>query len=173
MLPVCLPPLTETAAYRDNIYTHRKPKKLYEDDIMVCQCKPASQKGISCNHEDCLNGMLNIECINGFCDCGKECQNQRFQRRQYSKFEVRRAGLKGFGLFALEDIKKGAFIVEYVGELLDEEEYLRRKEYYHSVGQRHYYFMNIGNGEVCSLLLRLFSGLSDAVFLFMEGAICI
>ena len=76
-------------------------------------------------------------------------------------------------MFALEDIKKGAFIVEYVGELLDEEEYLRRKEYYHSVGQRHYYFMNIGNGEVCSLLLRLFSGLSDAVFLFMEGAICI
>jgi hypothetical protein len=71
------------------------------------------------------------------------------QRRQYSKFEVRRAGLKGFGLFALEDIKKGAFVVEYVGEVLDEEEYLRRKDYYHSVGQRHYYFMNIGNGEVC------------------------
>jgi AWS domain/SET domain len=142
---------TVTIPCRDNIYTHRKPKKLYEDDIMVCQCKPASQKGISCHHEDCLNGMLNIECVNGFCDCGKECKNQRFQRRQYSKFEVRRAGLKGFGLFALEDIKKGAFIVEYVGEVLDEEEYLRRKEYYHSVGQRHYYFMNIGNGEVCPL----------------------
>lgn len=134
--------------YRDNIYTHRKPKKLYEDDVMVCQCKPASSGGVSCNHDDCLNGMLNIECVAGFCDCAKECRNQRFQRRQYARFEVRRAGLKGMGLFAKELIKKGTFIVEYVGEVLDEEEYLRRKEYYFSVGQRHYYFMNIGNGEV-------------------------
>ena len=33
------------------------------------------------------------------------------------------------------------------GEVLEEEEYMRRKEYYLGVGQRHYYFMNIGNGE--------------------------
>jgi len=32
--------------------------------------------------------------------------------------------------------------------VLEEEEYLRRKEYYNSTGQRHYYFMNVGNGEV-------------------------
>ncbi len=36
----------------------------------------------------------------------------------------------------------------HAGEVLEEEEYLRRKDYYMSVGQRHYYFMNIGNGEV-------------------------
>ena len=34
------------------------------------------------------------------------------------------------------------------GQVLEEEEYLRRKEYYQESGQRHYYFMNIGNGEV-------------------------
>lgn len=33
-------------------------------------------------------------------------------------------------------------------QVLDESEYDRRKAYYASVGQRHYYFMNIGNGEV-------------------------
>lgn len=115
---------------------------------MVCQCKPASAGGTSCMHLKCLNGMLNMECISGYCACGKECQNQRFQRKQYSKFDVARAGLKGFGLYAKAAIPKGHFIVEYVGEVLDEEEYLRRKEYYASVGQRHYYFMNIGNGEV-------------------------
>jgi histone-lysine N-methyltransferase SETD2 len=60
----------------------------------------------------------------------------------------KRAGLKGFGLFAAQDIKAGQFIIEYVGEVLEEEEYLRRKEFYQEVGQRHYYFMNIGNGEV-------------------------
>jgi hypothetical protein len=32
--------------------------------------------------------------------------------------------------------------------VLEEEEYLRRKEFYQESGQRHYYFMNVGNGEV-------------------------
>jgi histone-lysine N-methyltransferase SETD2 len=39
-------------------------------------------------------------------------------------------------------------VIQYVGEVLEEEEYLRRKHYYIQTGQRHYYFMNIGNGEV-------------------------
>ena len=60
----------------------------------------------------------------------------------------RRAGAKGFGLFASEDIKAGHFVIQYVGEVLEEEEYMRRKVYYQHAGQRHYYFMNIGNGEV-------------------------
>ena len=32
--------------------------------------------------------------------------------------------------------------------MLEEEEYLRRKLFYQDIGQRHYYFMNVGNGEV-------------------------
>ena len=32
--------------------------------------------------------------------------------------------------------------------MLEEEEYLRRKMFYQDIGQRHYYFMNVGNGEV-------------------------
>ena len=35
-----------------------------------------------------------------------------------------------------------------VRQVLEEEEYMRRKEYYHDINQRHYYFMNVGNGEV-------------------------
>ena len=38
--------------------------------------------------------------------------------------------------------------MEYVGEVLDEDEYQRRKDFFLEVGQRHYSFMNIGNGEV-------------------------
>ena len=60
----------------------------------------------------------------------------------------KRAGAKGHGLFAAEAIRAGQFIIEYVGEVLEEDEYLRRKDFYQEVGQRHYYFMNIGNGEV-------------------------
>lgn len=40
------------------------------------------------------------------------------------------------------------FVTSCVGEVLEEEEYVRRKDHYMRVGQRHYYFMNIGNGEV-------------------------
>lgn len=45
----------------------------------------------------------------------------------------KRAGAKGFGLFALEAIPAGQFIIEYIGEVLDEEEYLRRKDFYAEV----------------------------------------
>lgn len=33
-------------------------------------------------------------------------------------------------------------------QVLEEEEYMRRKLFYQDVGQRHYYFMTVGNGEV-------------------------
>lgn len=29
----------------------------------------------------------------------------------------KRAGAKGFGLFTLEDLKEGQFIIEYIGEV--------------------------------------------------------
>ena len=70
----------------------------------------------------------------------------------------KRAGAKGFGLFAAEPIKSGQFIIEYVGEVLEEDEYLRRKDFYQEVGQRHYYFMNIGNGEVIDACRKVRKG---------------
>ncbi|CAD7699864.1 unnamed protein product [Ostreobium quekettii] len=128
-----------------NIYTHRKRKVQHEDDIMICQCSPSPEGGCG---GDCINRMLNLECVPGYCPCGEVCQNQMFSKRKYAKVDRQRAGPKGFGLFALEDIREGQFVVEYIGEVLEEEEYERRKRYYAATGQRHYYFMNVGNGEV-------------------------
>ncbi|GBF93173.1 histone-lysine N-methyltransferase [Raphidocelis subcapitata] len=131
----------------DNLFSHRKRKVQDEDDIMVCQCPPPWRGGDGCG-PNCLNRMLCIECTEDFCPCESHCTNQTFTRKQYAKLSVRRAGPKGFGLFTEEALKAGQFIIEYIGEVLEEEEYLRRKEYYNSTGQRHYYFMNVGNGEV-------------------------
>lgn len=133
-----------------NIYTHRQRKQQDEDDIMICQCKPiwatdACQVGCG---DSCLNRMLNIECVTKYCPCGEKCSNQAFSKRQYAKLEVKRAGAKGFGLFTMQDLSAGQFVIEYVGEVLEEDEYARRKEFYMASGQRHYYFMNVGNGEV-------------------------
>ncbi|KXZ54200.1 hypothetical protein GPECTOR_5g294 [Gonium pectorale] len=132
---------------KDNVLAHRKRKMQDEDDIMICHCKPVYRGGDGCG-PDCINRMLCIECVPGFCPSEDKCTNQMFSKRMYANLEIRRAGAKGFGLYALEDIKAGQFIIEYIGEVLEEDEYQRRKDYYMSVGQRHYYFMNIGNGEV-------------------------
>lgn len=130
---------------RTNLYPHRSKKQQDEDEIMVCQCKDSDEDPCG---EHCLNRMLNIECVEKYCPNGSRCLNRAFSQRRYASLEVRRAGKKGFGLYAKEDLKAGQFIVEYVGEVLDEEEYMRRKQFYEASHQRHYYFMNIGNGEV-------------------------
>ncbi len=39
----------------------------------------------------------------------------------------RRAGAKGFGLFTNQDLEAGQFVIQYLGEVLEEEEYVRRK----------------------------------------------
>ena len=48
---------------KENIYTHRHRKEQDEDDIMICQCRrPPSDGGPGCG-PDCLNRMLNVECV--------------------------------------------------------------------------------------------------------------
>ena len=63
-------------------------------------------------------------------------------------------------------------------QVLEEEEYLRRKEYYQESGQRHYYFMNIGNGEVIDAarkvkpMRELSSGPSWCQTFFIRATCC-
>lgn len=40
-------------------------------------------------------------------------------------------------------------------QVLDEDEYLRRKDFYMEQNQRHYYFMNVGNGEYIDALRKV------------------
>lgn len=82
----------------------------------------------------------------------------------------RRAGPKGFGLYAGEDLAAGQFLIEYIGEVLEEEEYIRRKQYYIGTGQRHYYFMNIGNGEVIDACRKVCSSSSSTDGVCSDGA---
>ena len=45
------------------------------------------------------------------------CQNQKFTRKQYAKLDIERTGRKGHGLFVKQDLRKGQFIIEYIGEV--------------------------------------------------------
>ena len=53
----------------------------------------------------------------------KPSLNFRFQNQMSPKFSVRYTSSRGWGLFLGEDIKKGDFVVEYLGELISTNEY--------------------------------------------------
>ncbi|XP_040997557.1 uncharacterized protein LOC121243496 isoform X5 [Juglans microcarpa x Juglans regia] len=130
-----------------NEFLHRRRKTQTIDEIMVCHCKPSSKGLLGCGDE-CLNRVLNIECVQGTCPCGELCSNQQFQKQRYAKLEWFRSGKKGYGLKLVEDISKGQFLIEYVGEVLDMHAYEARQKDYAFKGHRHFYFMTLNGSEV-------------------------
>ncbi|KAJ6412621.1 hypothetical protein OIU84_005630, partial [Salix udensis] len=130
-----------------NQFLHRSRKTQTIDEIMVCYCKAPVGGRLGCGDE-CLNRMLNIECVQGTCPCGDLCSNQQFQKRNYAKMTWDRCGKKGFGLRLDEDILRGQFLIEYVGEVLDVHAYEARQKDYASKGHKHFYFMTLDGSEV-------------------------
>ncbi|RUS84583.1 hypothetical protein EGW08_007678, partial [Elysia chlorotica] len=140
----------------ENIHlTERKKSKSMKR--MQCDCTTSREDrsmGIEACGSDCLNRMLMIEC-GSRCPCGEHCTNRRFQRKQYSNTLPFKAGDKGWGLRAMEDMEEsGTFIMEYVGELLDYEEFVRRTRQYSKEGTRHHYFMALNADEVIDATLK-------------------
>uniref|UniRef100_A0A1A7WSJ4 Histone-lysine N-methyltransferase, H3 lysine-36 specific n=1 Tax=Iconisemion striatum TaxID=60296 RepID=A0A1A7WSJ4_9TELE len=90
-------------------------------EIPRCNCKASDENPCGVDSE-CINRMLLYECHPQVCAAGERCQNQAFTKRQYTPVEIHRTLSRGWGLRAVSDIKKGAFVSEYVGEVIDEEE---------------------------------------------------
>ncbi|CAN0928431.1 Histone-lysine N-methyltransferase ASHH2 [Linum grandiflorum] len=132
---------------RTNQFMHRRRKTQNIDEVMICHCRRPVDGRLGCGDE-CLNRMLNIECVRGTCPCGDLCSNQQFQRQTYAKMSWDRCGKKGFGLRMQEDISKGKFLIEYVGEVLDMRAYEARQKEYAAKGHKHFYFMTLDGSEV-------------------------
>uniref|UniRef100_A0A671U9D4 Histone-lysine N-methyltransferase, H3 lysine-36 specific n=1 Tax=Sparus aurata TaxID=8175 RepID=A0A671U9D4_SPAAU len=90
-------------------------------EIPRCNCKASDENPCGIDSE-CINRMLMYECHPQVCAAGERCQNQAFTKREYTNVEIYRTLSCGWGLRAVSDIKKGAFVSEYVGEVIDEEE---------------------------------------------------
>lgn len=88
-----------------------------------------------------------MECVDGDCNCGANCQNQRFQRRQYANVSVIKTEKKGFGLRANTDLQPNDFIFEYIGEVINEPTFRRRTVQYDEEGIKHFYFMSLTKHE--------------------------
>lgn len=101
----------------------------------------------ACGHDsDCINRATKMECV-GDCGCGSDCQNQRFQRRQFANVTVFKTEKKGYGLRADTDLNPDDFIYEYIGEVIDEARFRRRMVQYDEEGIKHFYFMSLTKGE--------------------------
>ncbi|XP_028315475.1 histone-lysine N-methyltransferase NSD2-like [Gouania willdenowi] len=90
-------------------------------EIPRCNCKASDENPCGIDSE-CINRMLLYECHPQVCAAGERCQNQTFTKREYTTVEIFRTLSRGWGLRGISDIKKGAFVSEYVGEVIDEEE---------------------------------------------------
>ncbi|XP_039631121.1 histone-lysine N-methyltransferase, H3 lysine-36 specific-like isoform X2 [Polypterus senegalus] len=90
-------------------------------EIPRCNCKVTDEAPCGQDSE-CINRMLLYECHPQVCPAGERCQNQCFTKRQYPEVEIFRTVARGWGLRCKTDIKKGEFVNEYVGEMIDEEE---------------------------------------------------
>uniref|UniRef100_T1J8Q7 Histone-lysine N-methyltransferase n=1 Tax=Strigamia maritima TaxID=126957 RepID=T1J8Q7_STRMM len=112
-----------------------------------CECNPTSENPCS-SDSDCLNRMVMFECNAAVCPAGEKCCNQRFQKRQYAETVPFKTTNRGWGLKASKDIPKGHFVIEYVGELIDEDECKERMKKMHEMDKTDYYFLTLDKDRI-------------------------
>uniref|UniRef100_A0A670YUV8 ASH1 like histone lysine methyltransferase n=1 Tax=Pseudonaja textilis TaxID=8673 RepID=A0A670YUV8_PSETE len=131
---------------RSNVYVDVKPFSGYE--ATTCNCKQPEDSQKSGCLDDCLNRMIFAECSPNTCPCGEQCCNQRIQRHEWVQcLERFRAEEKGWGIRTKESLKAGQFIIEYLGEVVSEQEFRNRMiEQYHNHSD--HYCLNLDSGMV-------------------------
>ncbi|EDQ87845.1 uncharacterized protein MONBRDRAFT_33094 [Monosiga brevicollis MX1] len=115
---------------------HRK------EEQEICRCDAA----LNCaDMHSCLNRMMYIECDAKCCNNGKNCRNQRFQRREYPKLIPFKTEHRGWGLRLGQDVEEGDLVIEYVGEVIDGAECRRRIDQYEERNTSSFYILSLGS----------------------------
>ncbi|KAG1681815.1 Histone-lysine N-methyltransferase NSD2 [Nymphon striatum] len=115
--------------------------------LTTCDCLP-NQEHPCGEDSSCMNRTMYIECNSSVCPAGEKCENQRFTKREYPKLAPLRTEDKGWGLSCCEMIKKGQFVIEYVGELIDEEECKKRLRKMQIENDTKYYFLTVEKDRI-------------------------
>uniref|UniRef100_A0A146LNJ8 Histone-lysine N-methyltransferase, H3 lysine-36 and H4 lysine-20 specific n=1 Tax=Lygus hesperus TaxID=30085 RepID=A0A146LNJ8_LYGHE len=119
--------------------------KMNEADVSsltACDCKPEEED--PCGPDsDCINRLLLVECSPHICPAGEKCNNKNFEKRLYPPLAPFRTEYRGWGLKTLGPLKKGDFIIEYVGEMIDEDEYKRRLLEMQRSKDENFYFLTL------------------------------
>ncbi|GAB2233336.1 hypothetical protein Drorol1_Dr00002557, partial [Drosera rotundifolia] len=129
-----------------NIYLTKKIKKRHKDDGIFCSCTPATGSKIVCGR-DCHCGMLLSTCSSA-CKCGSSCGNKPFQSRIPKKMKLVKTEKCGSGIVADENIRRGEFIIEYVGEVIDDKTCEERLWKMKHRGETNFYLCEINRDMV-------------------------
>ncbi|KAK7085614.1 hypothetical protein SK128_019512 [Halocaridina rubra] len=131
------------------------------DPLLGCECKDCFETPSSCCAKQMnswfaysKHGRLKVslgtpiyEC-NKRCCCPPTCINRVVQKgRCFSLSIFRTDNGTGWGVKALEPIKKDSFVVEYVGEVITSEEAEWRGEIYDKKGCTYLFDMDFNNGD--------------------------
>ncbi|KAG2222497.1 hypothetical protein INT45_012811, partial [Circinella minor] len=127
-------------------------KSITGEESMPCDCRynpRTDDPDAACGDDNfCINRMMFMECTENDCSCERFCRNRRFQLRQYARVDVIKTEKKGYGLRALTDLPANAFVMEYIGEVITNSEFIRRTKVYEAEGLSHYYFMTLKTDEI-------------------------
>ncbi|TYZ63887.1 hypothetical protein PybrP1_006250 [[Pythium] brassicae (nom. inval.)] len=106
--------------------------------------------------ENCYNRMLFISCSEDTCSAPDPalCSNRAIKRREVKSMRVEHIPGPGFGLVANELIRAGEFVIEYVGEVIDDEECERRMIQYRDRGETHFYMLELDKDTVIDARYR-------------------
>uniref|UniRef100_A0A3P8VN47 Histone-lysine N-methyltransferase NSD3 n=1 Tax=Cynoglossus semilaevis TaxID=244447 RepID=A0A3P8VN47_CYNSE len=116
-------------------------------EIPRCNCKPTDDHPCSLDSQ-CLNRVLQYECHSQVCPAGMSCENQCFSKRQYAETEVVKTDGRGWGLRTNQALRKGDFVIEYVGELIDAEECQQRIKHAHEHRVSDFYMLTLTKDRV-------------------------
>uniref|UniRef100_A0A3P9P7E6 Histone-lysine N-methyltransferase NSD3 n=1 Tax=Poecilia reticulata TaxID=8081 RepID=A0A3P9P7E6_POERE len=116
-------------------------------EIPRCNCKPTEEHPCSFDSQ-CLNRMLQYECHPQVCPAGDRCENQCFSKRLYAETEVVKTEGRGWGLRTNQTLRKGDFVTEYVGEVIDSEECQQRIKRAHENHVSNFYMLTLTKDRV-------------------------
>lgn len=133
---------------RRNIYLAQKVKRRVrvEDDGIFCSCSSTPGSSGVCGI-DCHCGMLLSSCSSN-CKCDKSCRNKPFHQRPMKKMKIVQTEKCGSGVVAEEDIMQGEFVIEYVGEVIDDKTCEERLWRMKRQGETNFYLCEINRDMV-------------------------
>lgn len=125
------------------IKTNKVIAKLKDQEYTECKCRKDDPAPCS-TESDCWNVATQVECDPALCPAKERCQNQKFHRGEQFAFEIKMTESKGWGLYAKEEIPIDAFIIEYMGEVIDNNELNQRFTRAFDNKDDNYYFLKLG-----------------------------
>uniref|UniRef100_A0AAV2MNZ2 Histone-lysine N-methyltransferase NSD3 n=1 Tax=Knipowitschia caucasica TaxID=637954 RepID=A0AAV2MNZ2_KNICA len=116
-------------------------------EVPRCNCRPSDKRPCGLDSQ-CLNRMLQYECHPQVCPAGESCENQCFSKRLYADTEVFKTDICGWGLKTNQALRKGDFVTEYVGEVIDSEECQQRIKLAHENHVSNFYMLTLTKDRV-------------------------